>query len=252
MDEKLCPEIHRERRELERDIRLLRRLGEHEVWDIERLWNLIDDGITVLNFQRCSAEGWIQLRRNRVVDEAPKAPSLEHGKWHSPMVSEWAIHFPNCAEDRERRRMGVPAMLAMWEWHLDQCAAVYFKIAGEKRRGYKRPTKAPPMSAKQAAFEGLKRKCFKRNSAAPFEVRISEDGRSYLEAEVETSEVYRPATFFRMNGVARLRKAAAKGRKSKRVRSRNIDGVVCYCVSDVDRWWPELLPAAFSSTVRRT
>lgn len=37
---------------------------------------------------------------------------------------------------------------------------------------------------------------------------------------------------------ARLRQAAAPGRKNKRVRKRTIDGVECYSVFDARQWWP--------------
>lgn len=42
----------------------------------------------------------------------------------------------------------------------------------------------------------------------------------------------------------RLREAAAKRRKTKRVRSKVVDGVVCYCVADASRWWPDDMPRA--------
>jgi hypothetical protein len=41
---------------------------------------------------------------------------------------------------------------------------------------------------------------------------------------------------------ARLRMAAQKNRKTKRVATRTIDGVVCYRVADVRRWWPKDVP----------
>jgi hypothetical protein len=59
---------------------------------------------------------------------------------------------------------------------------------------------------------------------------------------IEDSEEYRPASWFRKGTADRLRQAAAKSRKTKRVRSKMIDGVVCYCVADVRRWWPDALP----------
>jgi hypothetical protein len=53
---------------------------------------------------------------------------------------------------------------------------------------------------------------------------------------------FQPAAYFVKGAAARLRKAAAKTRKTKRVATRIIDGVVCYSVADVRRWWPELIP----------
>jgi hypothetical protein len=53
---------------------------------------------------------------------------------------------------------------------------------------------------------------------------------------------YRPATWFRKGMANRLRQAASKQRKTKRVATRTIDGVVCYSVADVRRWWPSDVP----------
>ncbi len=55
-------------------------------------------------------------------------------------------------------------------------------------------------------------------------------------------DVYRPATWFPKGMAGRLRKAASKDRKGKRVRTWKIDGVVCYCVDDARRWWPNDVP----------
>ncbi len=53
---------------------------------------------------------------------------------------------------------------------------------------------------------------------------------------------YRPATWFRKGMAARLRMAAQKGRKTKRVATRKIDGVVCYSVADARGWWAADVP----------
>mgnify|MGYP007037745002 CR=1 FL=1 len=53
---------------------------------------------------------------------------------------------------------------------------------------------------------------------------------------------FHPASWFRKGMAARLRMAARPNRKSKRVRSRVIDGVVCYSVEDARRWWPKDVP----------
>lgn len=53
---------------------------------------------------------------------------------------------------------------------------------------------------------------------------------------------FRPASWFSKGMAARLRMAAAKGRKTKRVSTRLFDGVVMYSVSDARRWWPEDVP----------
>jgi len=53
---------------------------------------------------------------------------------------------------------------------------------------------------------------------------------------------YRPAAWFTGKIAARLRMASRKDRKTKRVRTRTIGGVVCYCAADVRQWWPEAIP----------
>jgi len=47
-----------------------------------------------------------------------------------------------------------------------------------------------------------------------------------------------PATSFRKGIATRLRHAASQKRKTKRVTTKTVDGVVCYSVADVQRWWP--------------
>jgi len=53
---------------------------------------------------------------------------------------------------------------------------------------------------------------------------------------------YRPATWFGKTMAARLRMAARKKRKGKRVATIIIDGVVCYSVEDARRWWANDVP----------
>lgn len=53
---------------------------------------------------------------------------------------------------------------------------------------------------------------------------------------------FRPATWFPKGMADRLRQAASKKRKTKRVRTKRIDGVVCYSVADARRWWPDDVP----------
>ncbi|MFZ2874572.1 MAG: hypothetical protein WAZ94_08825 [Phycisphaerales bacterium] len=53
---------------------------------------------------------------------------------------------------------------------------------------------------------------------------------------------FRPATWFPKGMADRLRQAASKKRKTKRVATRTIDGVVCYSVADARRWWPSDVP----------
>lgn len=55
---------------------------------------------------------------------------------------------------------------------------------------------------------------------------------------------YQPGAWFGKSITARLRQAAQPGRKTKRVRSRMIDGVKCYHVGDARRWWPDDVPKA--------
>lgn len=62
-----------------------------------------------------------------------------------------------------------------------------------------------------------------------------------LEASKDCSD-FRPASWFPKGMAARLRQAASKNRKGKRVATKTIDGVVCYCVDDAKRWWPDDVP----------
>jgi hypothetical protein len=55
-------------------------------------------------------------------------------------------------------------------------------------------------------------------------------------------DAYRPATWFPKRMAARLRMAAHKSRKTKRVATRKIDGTVFYLVADARRWWPTDVP----------
>jgi hypothetical protein len=53
---------------------------------------------------------------------------------------------------------------------------------------------------------------------------------------------FRPAGWFAQYTSipgARLRQAATPGRRSKRVRKKNVDGVVYYSAADARRWWPQ-------------
>ena len=47
-----------------------------------------------------------------------------------------------------------------------------------------------------------------------------------------------PASYFKKQYKAMIRQAARSNRKRKRVRTRRIDGVVRYSVSDFKRHWP--------------
>lgn len=53
---------------------------------------------------------------------------------------------------------------------------------------------------------------------------------------------YLPASSFGKTLAARLRMAAGKSRKGKKVSTRRIDGVVCYSLADAKRWWPRDVP----------
>jgi hypothetical protein len=72
-------------------------------------------------------------------------------------------------------------------------------------------------------------------------------GRAETPASLTTGDAdspgCRPATWFPKGMAARLRKAAAKGRKIKHVATRRIDGVVCYSIADARRWWPTDVPS---------
>ncbi len=53
-----------------------------------------------------------------------------------------------------------------------------------------------------------------------------------------TQDEFLPAAEFPKGMGDRLRQAASKNRKTKRVASRTVDGVKCYSVADARRWWP--------------
>lgn len=53
---------------------------------------------------------------------------------------------------------------------------------------------------------------------------------------------YRSASWFGKKMAPRLRMAARKDRKTKRVDKRTINGVECYSVADARQWWPADVP----------
>lgn len=66
-----------------------------------------------------------------------------------------------------------------------------------------------------------------------------------LVEQVQPTGTYRPAAWFNGKIAARLRQAAQAERRTKRVRTKVIDGVKCYLVADVAQWWPEVIPKGF-------
>jgi hypothetical protein len=67
--------------------------------------------------------------------------------------------------------------------------------------------------------------------------------RSGQKASNAPTDEYRPASAFGSKSMSgRLRKAASKSRRSKKARSKVIDGVKCYCVADARKWWPLDVP----------
>ena len=73
------------------------------------------------------------------------------------------------------------------------------------------------------------------------DVKPATDGHPRTLASGDNGE-YRPATWFPKGMADRLRQAASKKRKTKRVATRTVDGVVCYSVADARRWWPTDVP----------
>jgi hypothetical protein len=53
---------------------------------------------------------------------------------------------------------------------------------------------------------------------------------------------FKPAAHFPHKLRNRIRQAAQRGRKGKRVRKRTVDGAVLYSVADVKRWWGDEYP----------
>ena len=50
---------------------------------------------------------------------------------------------------------------------------------------------------------------------------------------------FKPARWFPKGMRERLRHAASKDRKTRRVRSRRVAGVMEYSATDAKRWWPD-------------
>jgi hypothetical protein len=53
---------------------------------------------------------------------------------------------------------------------------------------------------------------------------------------------HRPANWFKKGAGSWLRKAAGPNRKTKRVGKYTDDGVILYCVADVEKWNPKIMP----------
>jgi hypothetical protein len=81
--------------------------------------------------------------------------------------------------------------------------------------------------------------------AIQFTIDVLSPAPSASEPVPAADEEFWPAAAFPKGMAARLRMAARKSRKTKRVASKVIDGVVCYSVADARRWWPdEMQPGA--------
>lgn len=61
-------------------------------------------------------------------------------------------------------------------------------------------------------------------------------------AEDGDSNEYQPASWFKKELGPRLRMAANPDRKTKRVKTRTVDGVTLYCVADARQWWSTDVP----------
>ena len=54
---------------------------------------------------------------------------------------------------------------------------------------------------------------------------------------------YKPPSAYPVTVADRIRKAAQPSRKTKRVRTKTVDGVKLYCDADIRQWWPNDLPS---------
>ncbi len=107
------------------------------------------------------------------------------------------------------------------------------------------PTRTPTVSASPDLLDRLQRAAAAVEKVARvFGGDDAESGSNGTPRKLAKADdgAYRPATWFPQGMAARLRMAAQKKRKTKRVATRTIDGVVCYLVADARRWWPTDIP----------
>ena len=67
-------------------------------------------------------------------------------------------------------------------------------------------------------------------------------GTATITMPINKGPEFLPASAFPKDVRSLLRMAAGNQRKTKKVRSRRVDGVKMYNVEDARRWWPERLP----------
>lgn len=80
-----------------------------------------------------------------------------------------------------------------------------------------------------------------RRAILPYADAASLDADAGSAGDADAREWW-PANRFSKVAKETIRKASGKDRKSKRVRSKRIDGVKVYCVDDVRKWFPTLMP----------
>ena len=240
---------------------ILTKLAERDYWDIEVLWNRFGIELPILEW--LDSEGLIELRTVSIISsragdghvihsfETPR-PNIK--PWFSPMKEgmSWLNVFPRNADDMSHRvswrnangacpikkndvRDSTPFtnLEQVYDAHNHAPRELRVSVGGRKMLAHR-----VAMSAQS--------KMMQVNDARLHASISSVDSiisRTTVQEQVTTNILeYRPATYFKKHAAARLRMAASKNRKSKRVKSKTIDGVKCYCVEDVRLWFPDAMP----------
>lgn len=178
------------------------------------------------------------------IAELPRLPkSVARGRW----AEQWATEYGEWWNAIQAARLlaGTPAVAAIMDageqrpakkWtsrtvvDLDRLAAILHPTReGGSGLGFIRAgAKSLPTN-----FTAL------ADAIAARAVELQSVPQSSSAAPEGDDEEWKPAMFFQTKVHGRLRQAARKDRKSKRVRTRIVDGTILYSLTDVRRWWGE-------------
>ena len=216
---------------------ILTKLAERDYWDIEVLWNRF--GVELPILELLDSEGLIELRKVSLYQDTNTTERTKLKPWYSPTSTSesWWKYFPRTSSDRKQRkpwRTVLPhSKVKIFDLFKNSPVELRVSVAGRKML-----THRVAMSAQ--------RKLMQVNDAQLHASISSVDSiisRTTVQEQVTTNSLaYRPATYFKKGTAASLRMAASKNRKSKRVKSKTIDGVKCYCVKNVRLWFPDAMP----------
>lgn len=180
-------------------------------------WDDEPDNWSKVILTACGEAGWIQLHDLLDGFAHTGIPADNHKR---ASAIEWAESWMNARE----RQLAEPAAVSVSPDLLDrlQRAAAAVDPGAIDRAAERAAEKIARVFGGDTAESG--------SNGTPRKLAKADDG------------AYRPATWFPKGMAARLRMAAQKKRKTKRVDTRTIDGVVCYLVADARRWWPTDVP----------